>query len=276
MLPPALISLVESHGCFTGCYDSRSDVKAVVNPNGPVERMLHIQCEDCLSFEITVLASHLPSGMYASKLAKKLTEHMRTVRGYSWSIGGYHGGPAKLWLSAVYYACGIALISGERNATLKSDLDCLIAGFQQGVITASDPAMLQPASYQTQTVYLDMSKPIVPVRSSRDILASPQFSSVRKHGYHKLTMAEFLPAVQRAATQPVSAPAGAAAVTQPPSRSAGSAVISSASSPPSPRPPASKRSSAGKKPALGERCPACGELVTVRPSLTENFVGCLC
>lgn len=253
MLPAALISLVESHGCFTGCYDSRSDVKAVVNPNGPVERMLHIQCEDCLSFHITVLARHLPSRMYSSQLATKLTEHMRRVRGYGWSVGGYHGGPAQLWLSAAYYPCGIALVSGERNASRQDDLDCLIAGFHQGVISASDPAMLQPASYRVQTIHLDMSKPIAPVRCARDILSSPQYSGVRKHGYHKVTMAEFLPALQSAAAQPLLA-AGRTGQSVP-----GPATFMSP-----------------RKPALGERCPACGEVVTRRPSLTESFVGCMC
>jgi hypothetical protein len=257
MLPASLLTAVEAHGCFSGCYDYHTDVMVALDPQKPPERALQVQCEDCLSFHVGVLVKLLPAGMSSAQVARDLSEHMRVLRGYEWSVGGYHGGPGSLWLSAAYYDCGVFLINGERDSRRATDLDCLIDGFKQHVIRPSDPRMLQPQSYQAHKMYIDMRTPITPVRSIQDILSSPQCSPMYKPGYDSVTVAEFLP-LTRAAQQTAQPAAPQAKPT---------ATITSASPVTAPI-----------KRALhpGERCPICGEVVKQRPSLTNTFIGCMC
>lgn len=259
MLPASLLTAVEAHGCFSGCYDYHTDVMVAIDPQQPPERALQVQCEDCLSFHVGVLVKHLPTGMSSAQVARDLSEHMRVLRGYEWSVGGYHGGPGSLWLSAAYYSCGVFLINGERDSRRATDLDCLIDGFKQNVIRPSDPRMLQPQNYQAQKVYVDMRQPIAPVQSVQDILSSPQCSPMYKPGYDSLTVAEFLPLTRAVpATQPavqVSPQAKSTAAVK--AKSPVTAPIRRALRP-------------------GERCPICGEIVEERPSLTNTFIGCMC
>jgi hypothetical protein len=252
---------VEAHGCFSGCYDYHTDVMVALDPQQPPERALQVQCEDCLSFHVGVLVKHLPAGMSSAQVARDLSEHMRVLRGYEWSVGGYHGGPGSLWLSAAYYSCGVFLINGERDSRRATDLDCLIDGFKQHVIRPSDPRMLQAQSYQAQKMYVDMRQPIAPVQSIQDILSSPQCSPMYKPGYDSVTVAEFLPltrAIQATTAQP-------ALQASPQTKS--TAAVRSKSPVTAPIRRALR---------LGERCPICGEVVEERPSLTNTFIGCMC
>ncbi len=267
MLPSSLLSLVESHGCFSGCYDFHSDVMAIVDPNRPAKAMFQVQCEDCLSFHVGALRSHLPGIKYGSHLATQLTEHMRQLRGYAWSVGGYHVS-ARIWLSAAYFPCGVVLISGERNPQHNDDLACLITGFKHGVVQATDPAMLQSANYRVHTAYLDMSKPIAPVRDIGDILTSPQCSTNYRQGYHRVTVAEFLPVAQ-AATSALAG--GTASMSSTPLPSSGQA-----NSPATPQPNDPPITLESEPMVIGDICPRCGGEFKERPSLTKTFIGCLC
>lgn len=230
----------------------------VLDPHRPPERVLQVQCEDCLSFYVGVLDKHVQPRMFSGQLAMELSDHMRNLRGYEWSVSGYHAGSASLWLTAAYYSCGIFLISGERDSKRATNLDCLIHGFKHNVVKPADPRMLQVQSYRTHDVYLDMSKPIVPVNSVQDILSSPQCSASygvgrRAGASRSVTVAEFLPFASVSAGKP--RPAGT------PARQA-----------------AGRARPRGTRPVLrlGDRCPTCGEVVKERASLTETFIGCMC
>ena len=274
MLPASLVSAVETHGCFSGCYSSESDVAVVTDPTGTLENMLHVSCEDCFS-HFGVLAKHLPAGMMSYQLARELSEHMRQVRGYKWSVGGYHVSPASMWLSAAYYSCGIVLVTGERNRSGVTDLDCLIKGFQHGVITPEDPGMLQPGHYLTHEVYLDMSTPIAHVQSVQDILSAPQCSSKRKSSYHQVTVAEYLPFVRSNGTvASASSPAVASSHVSATGNTPTTASTLAAVNAPTRSPDTTRLPQRATR--LGERCPVCGEVVQERPSLTKTCIGCLC
>jgi hypothetical protein len=268
MLPASLLMAVEAHGCFSGCYDYHTDVMVALDPHQPAERALQVQCEDCLSFHVGVLVKLLPAGLSSTQLARDLSDHLRVLRGYEWAVGGYHGGPGSLWLSAAYYSCGVFLINGERDSRRATDLDCLIDGFKHHVIRPSDPRMLQAQSYRVQRVYLDMSKPIVPVRSVQDILSSPQCSPMYKPGYDSVTVAEFLPLTR--ATQPPVQPTLQATAQARQATATAQATAQAA------RPAAPVTAPSTRALRLGDRCPVCGELVKERPSLLDTFIGCMC
>ena len=272
MLPHALLSVVENHSCFSGCYDSCQDIEAIVDVRQGPETTYHLQCKDCLSFHVGILARHLPVGMDASSLAREVTEHVRNVRGYSWSIGGYHVGPASLWLSAAYYPCGVVLVNSERNTPSKKPVDALIEGYQLGIIPANDSAMFDPANYRTYNVYLDMSKSIGVVNSVADILTSPRCSQVSRSGFQKVAVLEFLPIVQ---SQTHSTPSllSTNSISVQPSVSSGTLITPASTTT---NEASGQKLSSSKKLSIGEFCPRCGAEVKERPSLYETFVGCLC
>lgn len=265
-LPASLLHAVETHVCFSGCYGTSSDVLTCTSATQPPQCILHVSCEDCLGFHVGVLTGLLPSQMTGNLLARELSAHVRKLRGYSWSIGGYHYS-SRLWLSAAYYPCGLFMLDGSHNDGRSNDLDVLIAAFRSGLLKPQDPRMLDPALYVTQQVYIDMSVPIFPVHSMQDILMSPQCStSFQGHGQgRRVTLAEFQPiAAQagqaRSSAAPASTPSGQAAP------AAGAHSDMAADTAPIQRRP--------MRP--GERCPVCGAVVKERPSLTDTFVGCLC
>ncbi len=288
MLPPALVQAAETHGCFSGCYSGDSDVYVVVDPNQPPEYAVQIHCGDCLSFHLVALVRDLPKGVRARRLADEISEHMRTLRGYEWAVGGFHNSPASMWLSAAYYAAGIFLIGGERNKQFNDDVECLIAGFNAGLIKPADPGMLQTSNYRAMTIYVDMSAPILPVGELDDILNSPRCRTSYGPGFRAVTVAEYLPFTQ--ATQPrFSTPVSPA---NPSPQVAGGTPpaaippISLAPTAPTsaPTPPAAKlkpTTPATPPPrprplSLGERCTVCGHLVKERPSFVGTFIGCMC
>ena len=89
-LPASLLRAVETHVCFSGCYSASSDVFTCTDANLSPACVLHSSCEDCLGFHVGALASLLPPNMTGTVLARELSEHVRKLRGYAWSIGGYH------------------------------------------------------------------------------------------------------------------------------------------------------------------------------------------
>lgn len=262
MLPPSLLQAIEAHGCFSGCYDDNANIRVCIDANIAPEPMLHIDCSDCLSYHLGVLCRLLPGGMSGRRLANEVSEHLRKLRGYEWAVGGYHGSPASIWLNAAYYSCGFFLVVADRGSQRLSDLDALLVGFRHKIISPADTRMLDPGQYRIHTAYINMSPPPGPIHSVADLTSSAQYSAVYKPGYQRVTVAEFLPFVQRPQVP------GQA---QPPAQGQGQVQTSAATRPsPSPSTPA-------KVPlALGQRCSVCGEIVKERPTLTRSFIGCMC
>jgi hypothetical protein len=268
-LPTSLLSLVERHGCFSGCYGSELDARVCLDPMQPPQPALFVSCRDCLTYKVGVLRALLPVGLTADQLAELVTQHMRSVRGFSDSFGGYHMRAGGFWLNAAYYdSCGLFLIDGARSRAAGSDLDLLLLAFKHGVLAPPDPRMTDPQLFATQVLYVDFSVPVLPVQNKHDLLCSPQCRPHPASGFHRVTLAEFLP------LQPALAPPPVAGAAPPaPSAQVVSAVLSgapSSSTPlPPPRPP--------RRPLRpGEICPVCHAEVRARPLLLETFVGCLC
>jgi hypothetical protein len=240
-LPPALLQLVEQHGCFTGCYGFNSNVEVFTSPTAPPVPMFSVSCMDCLA-HFGVLGSLLPKSMNKYQLADQLSEHVRVRRGYSLSVSGYNAKGPGFWFSAVYWAsCNVFLLDAERSRQLGSDLDLLMLAFQHGVLKAPTPEMLKPASFAVQPVYYDVRQPMPAVSAKADLLTAPGISLQPVTGWKKLTLAEFVGAV-------------------PGSAQAAPSIVSAV--------PAA--------PGIGQRCPKCGAEVRQRTLLYETFVGCLC
>ncbi len=246
MLPAGLLDAVETHGCFSGCYRGRPPARICIDASRPVESVLEVECSDCLDFRVGALERLVPRGMTSAALATVLGEHMRQVRGYRWSVGGYHPHQNGLWLSAVSLGNGVFLARGKVSVNNNmSDLESFVQGLRLGVITTTDARMFNLKLYRTQRVYLTMSPPLGSVRSAGDLLASPQCSPTQRPGLSPVTLVEYLPLVNRAM------PAGKGRK--------------------------SPRSREPYRPlVVGERCDKCGELVEERPSLTSTFIGCMC
>lgn len=258
-------------------------------PGSAPQRVVQVSCKDCLSFHVGALATLLPAQMTSDQLARELSHHVRLLRGYAWSVGGYHYACNKIWLSAAFYPCGVFLLDGSRNHDGRSDLELLIEAFRGGLVKPQDARMLDPGQYATQEVYLDMSVPITPVRGRHDILRSQQCSPTFRVASRRVTVAEFLP--MQALAQPTSPPvvagastpgAAGAMIAQPVTGSGQIGTHAGQLTPPTGIPGAAPAITSAparaRKPAtrVGERCPICGAVVTERPSLTETFVGCLC
>ncbi|WP_428266437.1 hypothetical protein [Haliangium sp.] len=263
-LPASFLRAAEQHPCFSGCYGPEDSVLVCTNPAQTPAPSVQVSCRDCLSFHVAADVSLLPPHTTADKLARELSDHVRGLRGYAWSVGGYHHACNKIWLSAAYYPCGLFLLDGSRNHDSRTDVEVLIEAFSGGLVQPAHPKMLDPSQYATEELYLDMSVPIQPVRGMSDILNSPQSSPSYKARARRVTVAEFLP---------MTATVGSGSL---PAR------IYPSGGQPSAVPPPAARSKVAAKPAprralrLGEICPVCGARVEERPSLTDTFIGCLC
>jgi hypothetical protein len=247
-LPASLLRHVEQHGCFSGCYGGDSDVRVCLDPAQPLQTQVVVSCLDCFA-RLAVLRTLLPAGSSSYGLADQLTQHMRTLRGYTLSFGSYHAKGPGFWLSAAYFgSCGLFLLNGERSRSLGSDLDLLLLAFKHGVAVAHDPRMADPKQYTTQVVYVNFTPPITSITCRQDLLSSPHCRVQAAPGFQKVTLAEFQPLARQS-------PAPAAA-----SGSAGKKAAHSVSRPLK----------------VGDICPVCGAEVRERGLLQGTFVGCLC
>jgi hypothetical protein len=244
-LPASLLQHIEQHGCFTGCYGSDTNVSVCLDANQPLKPMIVVTCLDCLG-KVGVPLSLLPAGTSTSNLSQRLTDHMRQKRGYRLARSGYHAAGPGFWLSAVYYDSGLFLVSAERSRQLGSDLDVLLLGMQHNVIQPPDPRMRDPKQYRIETVYANFSTFQTSITSKQSLLASPQCRAQAQPGWQKVTLAEFIPLAQAAASAALTSSPRAAAAAQP-------RVL---------------------KP--GDICPVCKAEVKLRPLLNGSFVGCLC
>ena len=204
-LPPSFVQHLEQHPCFTGCYNSTSGVQACLDPSSPLTPLVVVSCADCYS-HLAVAAALLPAGMDAYRLAAHVTQHLRQQRGFVLSVSGYTTKGPGFWFSAVYYACGLFLIHGERSRQLGTDLDQLLLAFKHGVLTPPDPRMTDPKLYAVQTVYGHFAAPSARISSKQELLASPQVRSQTQPGWQKLTLAEFLPLAASSPTPPAAPP----------------------------------------------------------------------
>jgi hypothetical protein len=197
----------------------------------------------------------LAPGMDRHKLAREVTEHLRTLRGYALSFGGYHVQGGGFWLSAAYYAhLGVFVLrsSGGSPGANQSAVDLLVKAFKTGVATPPLPGMCDPKRYLSQKAFVNITA-LPQLVTARSLFAAGG-SQKRSQGYVEVTLAEYLPVSRAAAGASVS-----------PGAKAPSAVVRSASAP----------ASAVSR-ALGSRCDVCGELVTERALLTSVYSGCGC
>ncbi len=206
LLPQSLLDLVEKHSCFTGCYAYEHPIALCIDPSKPPVWSFHATCQDCLMFHVGAIADLLPPGMTQYTLTQKLNAHMRTIRGYRWSLSGYHATGPGFWLSVAYFGDGLFLVDGSRDRGNTKEIDLLVRAFQSKLAQPDDPGMLDPALYASEAVYLDMSKSLLGAKSKQDILKSPQCSAFDKGStYKKVSIVEFLPITTKAASsQPAS------------------------------------------------------------------------
>jgi len=242
-LPASLVTAVEQHSCFTGCYRHESPIDVCVDPTMALVPMVHVSCGDCLSFRVGALTSTLASGMTSYALADALTAHMRTMRGFEWTVSGYHAIAGGFWLSAASYGTGVYLVDASRNRNGQSDVDVLIEAFKHKVVPTKDPRMIDPSLYAADVLYLNLALPVTPVYSKQDILSSTQASAIPKPGFRRVAVVEFLPLV-------------------------GVGTPDSAETEDIPEEPPVL--------SLGDRCPKCGAIVMERPLFSGTFIGCLC
>ena len=276
---------------------ANSTPRVCLDPAQPPEPAVFVSCRDCLTYKIGVLRSLLQAGTSADILADQVTQHMRRIRGFDLSFGGYHMRAGGFWLNAIYYAtCGMFLIDGSRSRATGSDLDLLLLAFRHGVAQAPDPRMTDPQLYTTQIVYVDFSSAVHPIQAKQDLLASPQCRQHPSSGFHRVTLAEFLPVslaqpgaqpgalpVAQAAAQTAAraAPAGQQ-VTVPQQPAPGliqatSAAATAASTVTAVRRGPPQAQNGGPRPLrLGDICPQCQTEVRERPLFSGTFIGCLC
>lgn len=246
-LPAELLTVVEAHACFSGCYTS-GDVTHCVVPGSAsvvVEDVFSAECTDCLYFRVGTTSALAP-GSDKYSLANDLTAHMQALRGYALSFGGYHTQGGGFWLSAAYWATpGIFVLdAGSRGSSTAPPLDRLVRAFTSGVAKPPHPAMMDPKSYVTHDAYLNMSAVGTGPSSVAALLASPAASTTRKKGFVHVTLAEFLPVASAPKATSIAAP----------------------SEPQAPSAP----------PAIGERCDRCGAVVEERELFSSTYIGCLC
>jgi hypothetical protein len=275
-LPAPFVNEIETHLCLSGCYESEQPTYVCLDPNKPLEKVICVSCHDCLMHHVGALASTLAAGMDGYALAREASAHVRSLRGYKWSVSGYHTAGGGFWLTAMSYGNGILLVDGSRHSkTKQTDLDLLIHAFTHKVCTPEDPRMTDPALYAVETVFLRMDKPILPVTCKNDILSSSQCNRIQASGYRRATLCEFLPLQQHAHT-PVLAISSTAHSTakaaQPhttPLAVSGAPVTAAVSTPAAPK-------KASKPLQLGDICPVCHDEVRERLLFTSTFVGCKC
>ncbi len=264
-LPAAFVTEIEGHLCLSGCYRSEQPTLTCLDPGKPMEKVICVSCEDCLMHHIGALGSTLPSGMDGYALAREASAHVHALRGYKWSVSGYHGAGGGFWLTAMSYGNGIFLVDGSRHSkTKQTDLDLLIYAFTHKVCTPEDPRMTDPGLYSVETVYLRMDKPIMPVTCKHDIVSSPQCSKMQASGHRRATLCEFLPLQQQARVPLIQAPQANTAPLV-----VGSAPVAAVSAPVAIKQPS-------KPLQRGDLCPVCHEEVRERVLFTSTYVGCKC
>jgi len=237
-LPASFVQHIEQHPCFTGCFNSASGAQVCLDPNRPLAPLVIVSCQDCYA-HFALPASLLPANFNANNLAPHLTQHVQTKRGFALSVSGYFTKGSGFWFSAVYYACGVFLINGERSRALGTDLEQLINSFRQGILAPPDPRMLDPRHFAIETVHVNFATASSGARSKQALLSSPQVRLQAATGWKKVTLAEFLPLSGNGA---------------------------------------SAAASAAARPTLkvGDICPVCRAEVRVRQLLQSTYVGCLC
>jgi hypothetical protein len=260
-LPAPFVTEIETHLCLSGVYESEQPTLVCLDPNKPLEKMICVACRDCLMHHVGALASTLPAGMDGYALAREASAHVRALRGYKWSVSGYHLAGGGFWLTAMSYGNGILLVDGSRQSkATQSDLDLLIHAYTHKVCTPEDPRMTDPALYAVETVYLRMDKPILSVTCKNDILSSSQYSRIQASGYRRATLCEFLPLQQNVAAPVAAAPVAVQPNTTP---------IATAATP-------AESKKAAKPLQMGDICPVCHDEVRERLLFTSTFVGCKC
>ena len=265
MLPATLLTTVEAHTCFTGCYRYESPVALCTDPAQPLVPAVQVSCADCFSFYVASLASLLPAGMTGHTLANDLSTHMRALRGYRWSISGYHlsSGGGGFWLSAASLTESLFLADGSRNhPRTRTEADLLAEAFKQKIAPHQDARMLDPAQYSIDFVHIDLTTPLPPVKSKQDILSAAQCSPSPTPRSRRVAVLELLPLASTALAPTALAPTA-------PTAAAASIVASTTTAAPPPRAPA-------KKLQPGDICPVCHAECKERPLFTGSFVGCLC
>jgi hypothetical protein len=244
-IPASLQQYVEQHGCFSGCYGTDHDVSACLDPARSLQPLVVVSCHDCFA-RLGVPASLLPVGSTSSWLADQLTRHLRTLRGYTLSLAGYHTKGPGFWLSVAYFGnCGLFLLNGDRSRALGNDLDLLLLAFKHGVLLPSDARMLDARQFSTQAAYVRFQGPIGRIVGKQQLLTSPHCRLQPAPGFQRVTLAEFAPL----------------------------AAAASAGSPTTAKKPAP---AAGRSLQVGDICPVCGAEVRERALLQGTFVGCLC
>lgn len=274
-LPAPFVNEIETHLCLSGCYESEQPTYVCLDPNKPLEKVICVSCHDCLMHHVGALASTLPTGMDGYALAREASAHVRALRGYKWSISGYHTAGGGFWLTAMSYGNGILLVDGSRHSkTKQTDLDLLIHAFKHKVCTPDDPRMTDPGLYSVETVYLRMDKPILPVTCKNDILSSSQCSKMQTSGYRPATLCEFLPMQQHAQAPVIQAPVTSHANTTPVTTNMTANIATNVAATTSAPPPDTKKPKKTLK--LGDVCPVCHDEVRERILFTSTYVGCKC
>jgi hypothetical protein len=240
-IPASVLTHIEQHGCFSGCYGSDSDVSVCLDPNKSLQSLVVVSCKDCFA-KVGVPRTMLTAGTTSAGLADALSRHLRAQRGYTFAFSGYHTHGPGLWLGAAYIgSCGLFLLNGERSRNLGSDLDLLLLAFKHGVVLPVDARMLDAKQFATSTIYVRFNAPMTPIASKQDLLASPYSKQQPTPGFQRVTLAEFLPAAR----------------------------TSSATT-------TAKATTAAKTLKVGDICPKCGAEVKLRQLLNGTFVGCMC
>jgi hypothetical protein len=270
-LPAPFVNEIEAHLCLSGCYESEQPTYVCLDPNKPLEKVICVSCHDCLMHHVGALASTLPTGMDGYALARDASAHVRGLRGYKWSVSGYHTAGGGFWLTAMSYGNGILLVDGSRHSkTKQTDLDLLIHAFTHKVCTPDDPRMMDPALYAVETVYLRMDKPILPVTCKNDILSSPQYNRTHASGYRKATLCEFLPMQQQAQAAAIQVPNTPNTNTTPLVTNVATNIATAVNSVPL------ETKKTKKALQLGDICPVCHDEVRERVLFTSTYVGCKC
>src|SRR5205809_1111537 len=96
-LPASVLQQIETHSCFPGVWQSTSDVLVCLDPKTAPQRSRVVSCSECHA-KFGVLDTLLPAGMDSYALARRLTQHLRALRGYTLSAGGYHPQGQGFWV----------------------------------------------------------------------------------------------------------------------------------------------------------------------------------
>ena len=238
-LPTSLVQHIEQHACMSGCYGSDTTIQLCLDAAKPLQPMVSVTCLDCLS-RFGVPTALLSTGSSTHTLSAELTQHMRAKRGFALSVSGYHTGGPGFWLTAMYYSCGLFIVSGERSRQLGSDLDQLLLAIQNSILKAPDPRMADAKQYAIESAFVNFAQCQSTIRNKADLLASPQCKTAQQNGWKKVTLAEFLP-LARANT-----------------------------------PAPAKPTAAPRVLVKGDICPKCKAEVRDRPLLNRSYLGCLC